>query len=500
LPPAQADTDGAHLARPSLPAGGRGNRPSSAGRSGPAATPAPDVSPSGTLGSLAGLISALLSDPRRPDPTRLPAPRSDHARASPGRTPPADGLSAPRADHARASAERTPPADGIPGPLAIGPTGLGTAAARLAARSPSPGVVPIVAPGGPPLLGPPSGFGTSAWWIPGGRPASAGGQDVASDTTTPELFCPGVVRDDPALGEDVNDRLVDWAEQVGIYAGRLDKLRAYNFGRLIMLAHPGSDDPDRLLAATKCVVAEWAADDYYVDEVDLGADPSVVASRLTLLIAVVDPRRVATQYAPQFDDYSRAEPIVRAFRTAIDHMARYASTTQIARFQHQMGILFVAWTQEAEWHRTGRTPPVWEYLVQRHLNSYLPPMLLVDPVAGYELPPNEYFDPRVRQAFTTAGAANVLLNDLYSAPFESDTDFNLPRVIALEEGCTEGEAIRRTVEIHNELMHSFVSQASALSITGSPMLHRFFVDTWAWMGGSREWHANSGRFQPGGGA
>ena len=82
-----------------------------------------------------------------------------------------------------------------------------------------------------------------------------------------------------------------------------------------------------------------------------------------------------------------------AFRSAMEHLALYASPTQIGRFQHQMGILFMAWSQEADWHRNGRTPPVWEYLVQRHLNSYLPPMILIDVLAGYELPPHEFYDP-----------------------------------------------------------------------------------------------------------
>ena len=67
-------------------------------------------------------------------------------------------------------------------------------------------------------------------------------------------------------------------------------------------------------------------------------------------------------------------------------------------------------------------------------------------------------------------------------------------MIAVEEGCSHEEAIRRTVEIHNEQMHTFVAEAGALSLTGSPMLQRFFVDTWAWMGGSREWHATTGRY------
>ena len=92
-----------------------------------------------------------------------------------------------------------------------------------------------------------------------------------------------------------------------------------------MLTHPATDDPDRLLAATKCVVAEWAADDYYVDEVALGADPRVVGSRLALLYAVVDPAAAAGAYAPQLDEYRREEPIATAFRTAMEHLARYAS-------------------------------------------------------------------------------------------------------------------------------------------------------------------------------
>lgn len=411
---------------------------------------------------LAELVGSLLSNPERPDPGELPAPLSD----LPGRE---ESVPARAAAAAR---------------LLIGPTGLGTSAARPTAHVTGATAVAALPSG-------PTGSGASA--------LRADDDGAAAEASSPALFCPGAVRDDPALGEEVNERLVEWAEEVGIYPANLDRLRTSNFGRLIMLAHPATDDPDRLLAAAKCVVAEWAADDYYVDEVALGADPRVVGSRLAKLHAVVDPAQLPLKYAPQLEQYRREEPIATAFRSAMEHLARYASATQVGRFQHQMGILFGAWNQEADWHRNGSTPPVWEYLVQRHLNSYLPPMILIDPVAGYELPPNEFYDPGVRWAFTMAGLANVLLNDLYSAGFESDTDFNLPRVIVAEEGCSWQEAIKRTVEIHNELMHRFVAEAATLSMTGSPLLLRFFVDTWAWMGGSREWHATTGRYHPGDG-
>jgi 2-methylisoborneol synthase len=435
----------------------------------------PDVPPSSATPGVAALVAALLSNPRRPDASRLPAPSDDHV------PPREQGSQAP------ASAGQ-PPHPRPPG--LTGPTGLGISAAGLASRSPRVVGPPVVTPPARARLpGRPSGLGTSAWWIP-----VDDGDEAEGDAAMPELFCPGAVRDDPVLGEVVNERLVAWAEEVGIYLGALDRLRACGFGRLIMLTHPATDDPDRLLAAAKCVVAEWAADDYYVDEVELGADPRVVGSRLALLHAVVDPAQLPVQYAPRLDEYRREEAIATAFRSAMEHLAQFASASQMGRFQHQMAILFVAWNQEADWHRNGRTPPVWEYLVQRHLNSYLPPMILIDVLAGYELPPHEFYDPRVRRAFTLAGDANVLLNDLHSSGFEAETDFNLPRVITVEEKCSHEEAIRRTVEIHNELMRTFVAEASALSITGSPMLQRFFVDTWAWLGGSREWHATTGRY------
>jgi 2-methylisoborneol synthase len=287
------------------------------------------------------------------------------------------------------------------------------------------------------------------------------------------LFCPDAIRDDPALGDLVDDMLIDWAGRVGIYHGKLDKLRSYGFGRYMMLANPAVNDPDRLLMATKCLVAEWAADDYYVDEVELGADPAMAG-------------------------YHRLEPISEAFRTAMEHLGRYATTAQLGRFQHQMAILFLAWTQEADWHVNKRTPPVWEYLVQRHLNSYLPPMILIDVLAGYELSPHEFYHPDVRRAFTTAGNAAVLVNDLHSGSRESENDFNLPRVLELNEGLPKKEAVARTVQIHNELMHTFVGLAAQLSAAGSPNLRRFLADTWAWLGGSRRWHATTGRYNENG--
>ncbi|GAA4410938.1 family 2 encapsulin nanocompartment cargo protein terpene cyclase [Actinokineospora soli] len=362
------------------------------------------------------------------------------------------------------------------------------AAAILSNMDGAPGALADLLPAKPhPLLSGPTGLGTAAARLvkPVAEPA------VVDDRG---LFCPGAVRDDRALGEEVNTALIAWANEVGIYPGREDKLVKANFGRLMMLTHPGTDDPDRLLAAAKCVLAEWATDDHFVDEESMGADASVLGARLGVAHAAIDPVDLPEAYVPDLGKALDAEPVCRAYRSAFEHLSRYTTPAQALRLRHQLSIMFMAYNHEAIWRMTGRIPPVWEYMTHRHQNSFLPPMILVDPVAGYELPPAEFADPRVRRVFSLAGTASVVLNDVYSNAKESDDDFDLPKVIRTEEGCTPEEALDRTVEIHNELMRTFVAEAAALSASGSPMLRRFLADLWAWLGGNREWHATTARY------
>lgn len=395
---------------------------------------------------------------------------------------------------ARVTAEpRLPLAPQPPGApqLPSMPTGLGTSAARI----PRPALPPrpdVVRPSAPGLLTGPTGLGTSAarTFTPEAPPP----REPPSVEPASRLYCPPPLRDDPALGETVNERLVEWAAEVGIYPGQLDKVRRAGFGRLIMLAHPESDDPDRLLAAAKCALAEWSVDDHYVDGLVEEAQHELLGRRLAIAHSVIDQAHLPLAYAPQLEAVVRKDPVMVALRSGLDNLARYATSTQVRRLRHELAIMFVAYGQEGVWHTAEHTPPVWEFLMHRHENSFVPCMVLIDAVAGYELPQGEFADPRVRRAFTMAGSASVIVNDLYSMGVEDPTDFSLPRLIAAEDDCCLEEAVDRTVEIHNELMHTFEAEAAALALTGSPELRRFLAGTWAWLGGSREWHAGSARY------
>jgi 2-methylisoborneol synthase len=357
---------------------------------------------------LAGVVVALFSNPERAAPRDISEFTADQL---PG--------------------DDNQPTGSVVGRLVTGPTGLGTSAARIPWRGTAVSETTMATGPGTQLRIPdvPTGLGTSSVRIP--SRVSAG---VSADSGSgPALYCPPAVRDDVALGEEVNDRLVDWAEQVGIYPGQLDRVRTANFGRLTMLTHPATDDPDRLLAASKCVLAEWATDDHFLDEESLGAEAKVIASRLGITFAAVDPVDLPVRYALQLDQALSEKPVAVAYRSAFDHLARYATATQVARLRHELAVMFMAYNHEANWRATGRIPPVWEYLTHRHENSFLPPMVLVDPIAGYELPAFEFADRRVRRVFCLAGSASVILNDLYSMGKEADDDFDLPKLIAYEE-------------------------------------------------------------------
>ncbi|GAB0101511.1 hypothetical protein JMUB6875_04750 [Nocardia sp. JMUB6875] len=381
------------------------------------------------------------------------------------------------------AAAPAPPSSAPARRIASGPTGIGTLSAHRRVSSPEP---PQISPG-------PSGIGASA-------------EQRSRGSAIPALYCPPPVRDDPALAEAVNVGILAWAEEIGLYEGRLDELRKADFGRLIMLAHPDCDDADRLLAAAKCAVSEWSVDDYYCEEdaSDIAPDGShssaeaELGPRLELAAAAMDPVHLPLQYQVEVEKAMENDPILRAFRTSFEHLSRYATPAQVARLRTEIAGWFIALGAEAGWRLAGRMPPVWEYLLNRQPHSFLPCMAPIDAIGGYELPAAEYTDPRVRRVVTTAALAAQMVNDLYSMAREDlsgGREFNLPTVLAAEENCSRREAVQRTAEVHDELVHRFEAEAGILAATGSPELVRFLTGLWSWMGGNRAWHADSRRYK-----
>ncbi|WP_245713779.1 family 2 encapsulin nanocompartment cargo protein terpene cyclase [Nocardia vaccinii] len=429
-----------------------------------------------------------------------------------GFTTHSDGRAAPESDAPDESGNRNPR-------IPLGPTGIGTSSIRVQPRR---GTTLAAPPGSPvppirddPLSG---SLGSTldsvlsrisragpATASPGRDDAESGESDTSSRSPIPALYCPPPIRDDPALAEAVNEGILLWARSIGLYEGRLDDLRNADFGRLIMLAHPDCDDPDRLLAAAKCAVSEWSVDDYYCEENADDHAPDGTPSnaeaelgpRLEMAAAVMDPVHLPAKYQVRLERALGSDPILRAFRTSFDHLAQFATPAQVARLRTEIAGWFIALTAEAGWRAAHRMPPVWEYLANRQPHSFLPCMAPIDAVGGYELGAAEYTDPRVRRVVTTAALTAQMVNDLYSMAREdlsNGREFNLPTVLAAEQRCSRRDAILQTAEVHDELMRRFECEAAILAAEGSPALRRFLGGLWAWMGGNRAWHAASRRY------
>jgi 2-methylisoborneol synthase len=349
------------------------------------------------------------------------------------------------------------------------PTGLGTAAARIATQF------------APAASGDP-GYAEIPW----------------GDGSASPLYCPIVERIDEPLAEEVNRRLGVWAQDCGFTEDGLDQIRGAGFGRLVTLTHPDTDDPDQLLIAAQLNAAWWAADDYYADDSELGATPTELPPRLALVMAAMDPVARAGEFSSQLDEALASDPILVALHSSVAHLARHGTPVQVQRVCYATFSMFVSWSAYAAWRHTGSYPPAWEYLAARQHDSFYTSMTLVDAVGGYELPAGLYYDPRVRQALMQAGTASVLVNDLHSVAKDAADEkpvCNMVLQIAADRNCSIEESTEITVDLHNNLVRDFEAGHQKLRTVPSPELHRFLKGVKAWMGGCLEWHATNPRYK-----
>ncbi|MGM1060403.1 family 2 encapsulin nanocompartment cargo protein terpene cyclase [Saccharothrix sp. Mg75] len=403
-------------------------------------------------------------------------------------------------------------------PVAVptGPTGLGTSAARLAvafagaaalgavapeAVTPGAGALGAGAPGaGLRVAAVPevAASGAAVPVPPRGDPAYA--EREWGDGTRSPVYVPLVERVDPVLSQVVDDRLVLWARECGFDEERSAQLGAAGFGRLAVLTHPDTADPEQLLLAARLNAGWWAADDLYADDSELGATPTELPPRLALAMAAMDPVAPVGEFSEPLEEVLASDPVLVALRSAVEHLGRRGTPAQVQRICYSTFAMFVSWNTYAAWRHTGDYPPAWEYLAARQHDSFSTSMTLVDPVGGYELPANLYYDPRVRRAFVQAGTASVLINDLFSVAKDAADEnpvCNMVLQVAVDRNCSVEEATEVTVELHNQLVRDFQDLHDSLRVVPSPELQRFLNGVRAWMGGGYEWHATNPRYRTG---
>lgn len=350
---------------------------------------------------------------------------------------------------------------------------------------------------GPPLaalariLGGPSGLGTGGLRLArrGEVPApeaSAEGEPV------PGLYHHPVPDPDPARVEEVSRRIRGWAvdEVQAVPPEWEDQFDGFSVGRYMVACHPDAPTIDHLMIATRLMVAENAVDDCYCE--DHGGSPVGLGSRLLLAHTALDPLHTTQEYAPAWAESLCSDAPRRAYRSAMGYFVEQSTPSQADRYRHDMARLHLGYLAEAAWSQTGHMPEVWEYLAMRQFNNFRPCPTITDTVGGYELPADLHAQSAMQRVIALAGNATTIVNDLYSYTKElksPGTHLNLPVVLAEREGSSERDAYLKAVEVHNDLMHTFESEAAELAAACPvPTVLRFLRGVAAWVDGNHYWH------------
>ncbi|QEU96226.1 family 2 encapsulin nanocompartment cargo protein terpene cyclase [Streptomyces kanamyceticus] len=343
------------------------------------------------------------------------------------------------------------------------------------------------------ILRGPSGLGTLGLRLgPREEPPAAPEPPAAEGKAIPGLYHHPVPEPDPARVEEVSRRIKSWAlDEVSLYPDDWEEqFDGFSVGRYMVGCHPDAPTIDHLMIATRLMVAENALDDCYCE--DHGGSPVGLGGRLLLAHTALDPLYTTAEYQPQWADSLYADAPRRAYRSAMEYFVQTASPAQSDRFRHDMARLHLGYLAEAAWSQEDHVPEVWEYLAMRQFNNFRPCPTITDTVGGYELPADLQARPDVQKVIALAGNATTIVNDLYSYTKELDAPgrhLNLPVVIAEREGLSDRDAYLKSVEVHNDLMHDFETEAAAVAAACPvPNVQRFLRGVAAWVDGNHHWH------------
>lgn len=408
----------------------------------------------------AGARSGLPGPPGVPVPAVKTAPPVESVPA----TVPVGDLTA---SHAPDSSALVRPLEPVLERILRGPTGLGTAGLRLSRYEPPPAPV-----------APHEEF-----------PAPA---TPAEGTPIPGLYHHPVLPPDPARVADLSHRIKAWAvDEAQVYPPEWeDQFDGFSVARYMVACHPDAPTTDHLMVAARLMVAENVVDDCYCE--DHGGSPVGLGSRLLLAHTALDPLCTTKEYEPEWVASLQSDAPRRAYHSAMEYFVQHATPSQADRFRHDMARLHLGYLAEAAWAETDTVPEVWEYLAMRQFNNFRPCPTITDTVGGYELPADLHARPAVQRVIALAGNATTIVNDLYSYTKELDSPgrhLNLPVVIAEREGLSDRDGYLKAVEVHNELMHGFESEAAAVAAACPvPTLLRFLRGVAVWLDGNHYWH------------
>ena len=381
--------------------------------------------------------------------------------------------------------------------IRLGPTGLGTAGARIPAR---------VREAEPPSPSPPHKpfAGRLAAHLSEAMVETAAWVDIEADRaregSRPEplrlqrLSYPFPSRISPhAEAADVHS--MDWLAAHGLVSDQagLDRFTGSHFGILAGRTYPEATAAGLNWVADWCVWL-FAFDDRFCDESALGLHPGKLARQVVPIVRVLD---YPTAPVPERDRF------VVALADLRDRFAAFGSPQQWARFASATRAYLLGIIWEAAHREAGESPSVADYSPMRvHAGATWTTLGVLDAVCGHEVPDTQYFDPVVARVGTMAVNLIGWCNDLYSYGRESTSQesmvvHNLVAVIASERRCSLQNALDRARRMHEEELAGFVGLLPLAYQRGGARLRRYLDGLGMWLAGNEAWSLQTSRYEAG---
>ncbi|WP_411137296.1 methyltransferase domain-containing protein [Streptomyces sp. C10] len=146
---------------------------------------------------------------------------------------------------------------------------------------------------------------------------------------------------DPEKAEEIDRRLEAWARQLDLFPAQwTGDFTQFQFGRAVVLQHPGAADLERLTVAGKLLLAENIVDNCYCEEDEgRGGAHRGLGGRLIMAQSALDPLHGTPELEEEWRHGVQADGPLHSYHWALKDYAALATPSQTDRFVQDIARL-----------------------------------------------------------------------------------------------------------------------------------------------------------------
>lgn len=217
--------------------------------------------------------------------------------------------------------------------------------------------------------------------------------------------------------------------------------------------------------------------------------PGVADHLLRWRMAIENPDAQLDDEANGFDRY---------FQDLCRRLHRMATPFQLLRMSASLADYALGAAADSVYIHARRIPALAQYREIRKRTAFLHGFyfLLLEIIAGYELPPTTVTDPDFRALDFAAQDIVSIANDILSCLRERQAGLgaNLPAALARHYGYSLQEAINHAAELHRQRTIDYETHAAKLLTSTDPKLHHYTQAIRKFVQGIQDWYRETLRY------